>query len=327
MRLFSPLLFVLALVAGAPLRAQTARGPLTYEEGGPLQRTSLTVMSETVEPVASGAWRAGVWLGYANVFEQDSSASHDLFMDFERLLTVTTVRYGLAPGVEVGGRLTLETTGGGVLDPFIIWWHDLLGLGNADRDRFPEGAFGHRLTDGARTDLLRKRRRTLALDEVRLFAKWEVIGADDGRRALSLRGEVRLPVADAAMERVDVGGFALGYLRAGNWFVHAQVGLATARHRPLLAARTHRWRPSFLIGAERPLTREISAVVQWAGEGAAFHGFGDSELDAAPRNLVFGLTGTWRRAWRWEVAFQEDLPAGTPAVDFTLGVGIRRTFR
>jgi hypothetical protein len=43
--------------------------------------------------------------------------------------------------VEIGGRLTLETTGGGVLDSFVNRYHELLGFGKANRDRFPADGY------------------------------------------------------------------------------------------------------------------------------------------------------------------------------------------
>ena len=111
---------VLGLLSCAPLGAQVdAFGPLTSEEGGPLQRISYTPMTERAATLAPGVFSTDVWLGFSNIFEQDSADTHELFMDMERLLSTTTLRYGVIEGLEIGGRLTFETTGGGVLDSFI----------------------------------------------------------------------------------------------------------------------------------------------------------------------------------------------------------------
>ena len=112
-------------------------GPLSTEEGGPLQRISYTALTESADPVAPGSIRGDIWVGFSNVFEQDSSATHWLFMDMERLITATTVRVGVTDRFELGGRATFETTGGGVLDSFVSWWHTSLSLGNANRERYP----------------------------------------------------------------------------------------------------------------------------------------------------------------------------------------------
>ena len=43
-------------------------------------------------------------------------------------------------------------------------------------------------------------------------------------------------------------------------------------------------------------------------------------------NLLFGVAGRLGDDWRWDMSFQEDIPAGSPAVDFTLGIALRRTW-
>ena len=43
-------------------------------------------------------------------------------------------------------------------------------------------------------------------------------------------------------------------------------------------------------------------------------------------NLVFGATGRVGESWRWDASFQEDIPADTPAVDFTIGLRVSRSW-
>ena len=84
-------------------RAQTAPfGPLTFEEGSPLQRVSYTPMMERADLSAPGTLTADIWLGFSNIFEQDSSATHVLFLDMERLISTTTLRYGVSERLEIG---------------------------------------------------------------------------------------------------------------------------------------------------------------------------------------------------------------------------------
>ncbi|MGD8319901.1 MAG: hypothetical protein PVJ02_05590, partial [Gemmatimonadota bacterium] len=92
---------LLALASLALPAAATAQlpslGPLSAEEGAPLQRLGLTPMAEGADVAPEGGWQTDIWLGYANFFEQDSTANDILFLDAERLLTVATVRYGVSP--------------------------------------------------------------------------------------------------------------------------------------------------------------------------------------------------------------------------------------
>ena len=39
---------------------------------------------------------------------------------------------------------------------------------------------------------------------------------------------------------------------------------------------------------------------------------------------VYGLSGSFGDGWRWDASFQEDLPADTPAIDFTLGLRLSK---
>ena len=80
------------------------------------------------------------------------------------------------------------------------------------------------------------------------------------------------------------------------------------------------------LGAERALNESLAGVVQFSLATPVMKGFQDRELDRAPTNLVFGLTGRFGEAWRWDVSFQEDIPSDTPAVDFTLGMRLSRSW-
>ena len=80
------------------------------------------------------------------------------------------------------------------------------------------------------------------------------------------------------------------------------------------------------VAAERRLAPWISAVVQYGVATPRFRGIGDTEVDGFPANLVFGVAGSVGDGWRWDVSFQEDIPANSPAVDFTLGISVSRTW-
>jgi hypothetical protein len=303
-------------------------GPLTTEEAAPLQRLALTPAAEGADLLGDGRFQADFWLGYANIFEQDSAATHELFLDLEQLTTATGVRWGASDRLEVGGRLSFETTGGGILDGFISGWHRTLRLGNGNREKYPLGAYEQTLRDGLGRVRLDVPRRTMALEDVGLFAKWQAWARADGRGLVSLRGLVRIPAeGDPARERrTDVALMALGRASWTRWHVHGALGGATAR-----AARDYDGmlrRGSFFadVAVERNLAPWVSGVAQLSVASPRLQGFDDPELDGWPVNLVFGAAGRLGDGWRWDVSFQEDIPPNTPAVDFTLGIGVRRSW-
>lgn len=319
----------LVCLAASPLAGQAPPlGPLTHEEGSPLHRVALTPAVEGVDPVAVGSWRADVWLGYSNIFEQDSARTHQLFLDLERLITTTTVRYGVAADLEVGARMTLETTGGGVLDSFISGWHQALGLGNANRERYPEGRYAQLLRDGSGEVRLDVPRRTFGLEDVRLFAKLRLVGSDASPRALGIRGVVRIPTAEnrAGDERTDAALLLLGRTRLGRLHLHGMAGGSTVRANGALEGllRDSAW--YLTVAAEHPLASWISALGQVSLATSKVRGFENSEVDGTHSSLLLGFGGRVGDGWQWEAGFQEDIPADTPSVDFTLGLGVRRAF-
>jgi len=272
--------------------------------------------------------RTDVWMGYANIFEQDSADTHDLFLDLERLGTTVAVRWGATDRLEVGGRLGFETTGGGFLDAFVSGWHNKLGLGNGNREKYPFGVYALRLRDGDRDVRLDVAPRTMALEDVRLFAKWRAWRSTDGRRVLSVRGVARLPASESLIgsRRADFAVMASGRASSAEWIFHGTVGGSTLR-----AARDFdgllRGGTFFADAAfERPLASWVSGVLQLSFSSPTLRGFEDPELDGWPVNVVFGLTGEVRDGWLVDVSFQEDIPPNSPAVDFTLGIGVRRSW-
>jgi hypothetical protein len=321
-----------ALSSAAAVGAQThtpSLGPLAYEDGAPLHRVGLTASSEAAEPVPGGSTVWGLRLAYSNIFEQDSTAHHVLMVDMERLLSTAYARFGLSDRVEVGGSLTFETTGPGALDGFVTWWHTRLGAGNANRERFPEDAYDQRLEQPEVGTLLDVPRRTLGLEEARLFGKWLLAGSEQAPGALSARMTARFPVArdDPLKARTDVGISLLGRLSKGGWHAHSVVGATTVRTTSVREANLLRGQAYHgMVGVERSMGEGWAALVQYHYGSPLFRSFEHRELDGPSMNLVVGVAGRGGAHWRWDVSFQEDLPPDTPAADFALGIRIARTW-
>lgn len=268
-------------------------------------------------------------MAYANIFEQDSTRSHVLMVDMERLISAANVTVGVRDGLEVGGRLTLETTGPGVMDGFVSWWHERLGVGNANRERFPEGQYDQRLQNQDGAVLFDAPRRTLALDDVRLFGKLRLVGSNEGPGVVSARVTTRIPVAHdpRVEERPEVGVSLLGRLSGNRWHAHAMVGGNSIRARSKVEEEVFRGGAyHWMVGVERSLGPRLAGVVQYHVSSPVLRSFQHREVDGTSYNLTFGLLGRAGDTWRWEVSFQEDLPPDTPAADFSLGVRVSRAW-
>jgi hypothetical protein len=77
---------------------------------------------------------------------------------------------------------------------------------------------------------------------------------------------------------------------------------------------------------ERNLTPWLSGVVQLSVESPRLYGFDDPEIDGLPGNLIFGVSGRLGEEWSGDISFQEDIPPVSPAADFTLQIGVRRSW-
>lgn len=316
--------------AAVPISAQSRTlGPLTSEDGAPLHRVSMNATTAPADPIARGDVLWSVWLAYSNIFEQDSTRSHVLLVDMERLISATQVTVGVHDRIEVGGRLTLETTGPGVLDGAVSWWHQRLGVGNANRERFPEGEYGQRLENRDGAVLVDVPSRTLALDDVRLFGKMRLVGSGDGPGVLSARVTTRLPVANdpRVRERPEAGISLLGRLSGDRWHAHAMLGGNTIRAQSRVEDEVfRRGAYHWMLGVERTLGPELAGVLQYHVSSPVMRSFEHREVDGSSYNLTVGLLGRIGSTWRWDVSLQEDLPPDTPAADFTLGFTLSRTW-
>ena len=221
--------------------------------------------------------------------------------------------------------MALETTGAGVLDGVIVDWHDRFGFGNANRDRFPEGGYQQRLTDARGTTYLDVGRKGLALDDIRAFAKWRAFRSSDARSLLSVRAEVRVrgPLWGRANRRRS-GAPGAGRRRA--WYTHLMLGRATVRASQASASVLNSRSHFMTFALERYLGSSVPGIIQFQAQSAVLRSFEHREVDRAPTNLVLGLAGRFGDDWHWDASFQEDIPSDTPAVDFTVGFHIGRTW-
>ena len=276
-----------------------------------------------------GTVRAELWVGYGSIWEQDSTQVANLFLDMERVIKALTVRVGLAGGLEVGARATVERTGGGFLDGAVLGFHSVLGAGDRNRRAYPRNAYGQWLRDGDGTLLVEiPARTTPTLEDVRLFARWGAVASPDGRQAVTVTGALRLPTAENTLggERADAALLVSGHAPWRGWFLHGMAGGTTVRRSPELAGvlRARQW--VGMAGVERPLRGGLSLVAQFTGSTPLLRRFGDHDVDGAPTNLVFGVVGRTTSGWRWEAAMQEDVPARGPSNDFTLQLSLGRTW-
>lgn len=328
----------LALVCllAAPAAGQEAPfGPIEHEEGSPLYRLFFTPLSESADPVGEGRFRVSTRWAYSSIFEFSRGREVEQYFDLERLAPSLTLRYGVSPRLELGARARFEHMHGGFLDGVVSGFHEAFGLPNADREKFPEDAFGILLLEDSGRVRMNVPRRSFGLDEVRLFGKWLAYRSPDRDRVLSLRAAVRIPrrlkedgpEMDGVPEQaVNVAGGVLGRSSHAPWHWHGMLGMNTIRGDERLTELLHPMAIHFLAGGERELGGGWSIVAHFLGSTPYVKGLGSSELDRPSMNLVMGFAGETGSGWRWQFSFTEDVPPNSPSPDFTVSAMLSRSW-
>jgi hypothetical protein len=146
---------------------------------------------------------------------------------------------------------------------------------------------------------------------------------------LALKAVARVPTRAnrVAPERADGAVMALGRLGDGPWYFHAMVGAGLVRASPALDPVLRNASGFLGMAVERALSGSVSAVAQYQLATPVLSGFAHRELDWPSSNLVLGAAGRWGEGWSWDASFQEDVPADTPAIDFTLSLRVSRRWR
>lgn len=323
------LLLLLATgVLPGPARAQSdlpySFGPLRVTERNPLYRLFLTPRGAAADPLPRGRLEIRASGSYSNIFETSRSSGHVQYFDLERLTSTLTLEYGMAPGFQLGLQLASQTNWGGVLDGFIREYHHFWGLENGNRDRVENGLFGVVLEhDGKRRVDIPSGTR---LEDMVVSATWAIFGEAGGAERVSIRSTTKLPTGSSTLGtgRWNAGLELVGRRSWQRVHLHGSVGVITLNGPESLEAFTNFGALTWSLAGEYRLFSRISGLVQLLGTSPYVDGFGDTELDSVPLNLVLGAAGEFGGGWLWEASFAEDLVANGPSVDFTLDLQVGR---
>jgi hypothetical protein len=312
-----------------PFHRSGPMGPLRAAERNPLYHLFLTPTVEGTGVLGPGAWRVEMSTAYSNIFEYNFSDTFEQRFDLERASTVLAISTGLGAGLEVGASIGVQHNWGGFLDPAIQGIHDLFGLPNADREKVANGEYGLYL--GARRGPVRAfvdLPPGTGLEAPRLWAAWRLFGSEGSAGALTVRGRIKLPAGDhrASSRRTD-GSLEVAARRSwGATHLHVSGGVVRFRLPVALEPimREGAWFGS--VALERQLGDRVSLLAQFFGGSRYAAGFGFAELDRYPLNLTVGAAGRFGEGWSWHLGFTEDVPPNSPSVDFTVDIGIARTW-
>ena len=311
------MLIVLCL---APV-VSTAQGLPSFRPINPVAASRRGLGFEPFREPVPGRWRADVGLEYASTIEFNQEGGASFYLDAELLRARATVYR------DIGARSFLLAEGellgayDGVLDGFLAWYHDLLGIEMPERDRRPRNDFLY-AADLPDSPAIVRRPGDLFLGDVRLGAGLRIhrrvqtvlavtlptnTGPPGyGRDVLSasVLNTLRLPVTPRLLVEGSLGG---GYTHTTGALQEVQRELFAAGSAGL---RWRFWGRQSLYGnvfLHTPYYRET----------------GVPSLDGRELSFDFGWILASREGKELRLGMAEDLEPGGPAVDLVFRVGGR----
>ncbi|MCA9738584.1 MAG: DUF3187 family protein [Gemmatimonadota bacterium] len=316
---------VAPLLGSVPLAAQEPFvGPLGVSERNPFYELFYVPVLETADVLPAGALRLDVTHAYSNIFEWGESDAAEQYFDLERLTSTWTLRHALGSAWEIGGRMSVQASWGGFLDPLVEGLHDAFGLPNGDRERVRQNQYGVELRDRRGDLVYRAPRRTISFEDPQVFVKWGARRSDRG--ALSVRATTELPLGQdgTGTGRADAALEVLARRSWTRWHLHGMAGVTTVNAPEWARPWAHRAATYLALATERTFG-PTSLLAQWALSTPYLGDTGIDELDDLPSLLTVAVAGQ-RRAWRWALGFVEDVPPNGPSVDFTVHLQLWRAW-
>jgi hypothetical protein len=141
---------IMAAILAVLPSAALGQGLPAWRPMNPVLAARSALGFEPLTPAGRG-WQVGLQLDHANILEFQTRALGELLLDAE--VTRADLRVGRSLGRRwfVAGVVPFEGVEDGFLDPFVDWWHGLIGFREARRAERPRNSFEYdlKLPDGS----------------------------------------------------------------------------------------------------------------------------------------------------------------------------------
>lgn len=287
-------------------------GPAPLRNQRPYQTLFLTFTPSNARALGRGQHRERLQLDVANtlLIPDPKLGGDNVLEDAETQTLTLSVRQGLGKGWEAGAALPVVDRDGGVLDNFVRFYHEGVGLVKSSPD-----VFAGRPNIVSYRSIIRSQEAGVdagsasGIGDLSLYAVRGLLSTP--RRSLSVRAGLKLPTGDAANllgsggtdYGIDVDGAKLLGTRTALFgsLGYERLGRAT---RVRSAARDAL---SYSLGAEYRARPGLSYLLQTDG-GSRLVRTGNRHADALPSTLSASVRrGTGKRVWTYSFTENGDI--------------------
>lgn len=268
----------------------------------------------SAEPLAQGGVRVRADAVYTSMFLGGNGNGNSFEMDGELMRTGIKAHVGLGYGLEFRAELPFLHTTSGVLDSFMIKFHELVGAPDQGRSDQPRDRWSVRAERGPITSWEMEEDNGLSILDIPLEVSWAFLPVTEDRPyGLALRGGLELPTGNErrgfGSGETDyavgvLGEYRLGYFGFVGHLSHTWAGTPESVER---ARSEFRDVTSFGLAAECAVSDSVSVLVQSEWESSTLRELQLSRA-ADPQWLIwFGLRTRLSDAISLEMGLAEDI--------------------
>lgn len=147
--------------------------------------------------VPAGRFEGTLTSDVTNNFAPDFSATEAIMLDGETYRFNLAVRYGIAPGFQIGIDIPYLADSGGFLDSFIEGFHDTFGLPQGMREAYPRNRLLYQYSQNGATKVL-VQDGSSGIGDIRLSGAWQLYQeGTEAPRAVALHASIKLPTGNS----------------------------------------------------------------------------------------------------------------------------------
>ena len=200
-----PMIFIalLLLVLSVMIPGTPANGialdiiPFQSSNQSPLIRVFGLPAIGSASVVPAGRFEGTLTSDVTNNFAPDFPATEAIMLDGETYRFNLAVRYGIAPGFQIGIDIPYLADSGGFLDGFIEGFHDTFGLPQGMRKSYPRNRLLYQYSRNGVTKVL-VHEGSSGIGDIRLSGAWQLYQeGTEAPRAVALHASIKLPTGNS----------------------------------------------------------------------------------------------------------------------------------